>query len=167
MDTPDIQFMGLPAVEWNEDYDEIRAVNAVEPICFAVSADRPLLEMMTVIQRAQRAYGKEKFSLRLTAYRIAEINEAFGLVKPVRPRKTFSWIVKLTYFKPSGKYYADGEYTSRRESMFQILYETRNMILRGERPGLCEESSKYHVLVDVPSHPNNCPSLIPLEVDNA
>lgn len=68
--------------------------------------------------------------------------------------------VKLTYFRLRGKYYSEGEYETTRQHLFQIFEEVD--LLRRERklPGLAEGHDRYIVLVDVPDHKDNHPTLI-------
>lgn len=89
-------------------------------------------------------------------------------------------IVKLTYFKPTGKYYASGEYETKlphhwlklavkTESgmteasaphLFEIWAEVEAMIELRRCPDLIEGHSDFLVAVDVPDHPHNHPHLI-------
>ncbi len=68
--------------------------------------------------------------------------------------------VKLTYFKPSGKYYSDGEYESNKEDLWEIWNEVEQKRESGHLPGLIEGHSPFIVSVDVPDHPHNHPHLI-------
>jgi hypothetical protein len=66
--------------------------------------------------------------------------------------------VKLVYFRDSGKYYSEGELdlpdfavkgVDRRQLHFhEVLKHVREMLDRGERPGLVE-GHDFHVLVTV------------------
>lgn len=69
--------------------------------------------------------------------------------------------VKLTYFKPNGKYYGEGEYKSCNISdhMYGIWAEVESMAEDKRLPGLKKGHSKFIVLVDVPDHPHNHPYL--------
>lgn len=69
-------------------------------------------------------------------------------------------IVKLTYFKPSGKYYSNGEYETTKEHMFDIFDEVNDLLTNKKLPGLVEGHSLFNVLIDVPRHPNNHPHLV-------
>jgi hypothetical protein len=85
--------------------------------------------------------------------------------------------VKLTYFKPGGKYYSSGEYTTdlpvhdighpashprstNSPYLFEIHNEVRRMAEERRCPDLVEGHSQFLVLVDVPEHPHNHPHLI-------
>lgn len=73
--------------------------------------------------------------------------------------------VEITYFKPSGKFYSEGDYTSEKEYLHEIWEEIEAMFDAGERPGLVDVQGYdpgLHALVMVPSHPNDHPHLIPL-----
>lgn len=82
--------------------------------------------------------------------------------------------VVLTYFKPSGKYYAGGEYETKVEStdfgwpmgasgpaLYRIWDEVDGMKTAKRLPGLREGHSDFTVLVDVPDHPHRHPHIIP------
>lgn len=68
--------------------------------------------------------------------------------------------VELTYFKPSGKYYSTGEYTSTKDHLFQILEEVEAMFAEHKRPGLVDGPQSFITLVNVPGHPHDHPNLI-------
>ncbi len=70
--------------------------------------------------------------------------------------------VKLTYFKNSGKYYSCGEYNTECKNMFEIFDEVREKAIYRRLPGLMENHSPFHVLIDVPEHPENYPGLVPI-----
>jgi hypothetical protein len=156
----DMKFMGLPAAEWGGEYDEIRRTSRPdEPVYFTVSAERPLIELIEVIRRVRATYSPAGFILKLTPARIAEINEAFTLVAPVKP---VSWTIKLTYFKPSGKYYTHGEYRTNKANMFEIADEVEHMNTHGALPGLTSGCEGYfHIHIDAGDHPNAYPVLVP------
>jgi hypothetical protein len=64
--------------------------------------------------------------------------------------------VFLTYFRPYGKYYSEGEYETNEPLLYKIWEEVKNM---EKHPGL----SLYWngiISVDVPDHPNTHPCLI-------
>lgn len=81
-------------------------------------------------------------------------------------------LVKLTYFKPTGKYYAIGEYETqlpayligaldvRAPYLHEIWAEVAEMIEARRCPGLVEGHSHFLVSVDVPDHSHNHPHLI-------
>ena len=73
------------------------------------------------------------------------------------------WKVKLTYFKPSGKYYSEGEYESKKLNPFEIYEEVKGMDDVGVRPGLITGISGgyYNILIELPDHPLGVPHLIP------
>ncbi len=70
------------------------------------------------------------------------------------------WRVKLTYFKDTGKYYSEGEYTSNKLQLFEIFSEVRQMLASGTRPGLVDGKNEFYAVVDVPEHPHRHPCLI-------
>jgi hypothetical protein len=70
------------------------------------------------------------------------------------------WKVKLTYFKTSGKFYTEGEYTSEKLHIYQIFEEIKKMLTEGNWPGLTEGSHEFITLAEIPEHPHNHPALI-------
>ena len=69
-------------------------------------------------------------------------------------------LVKLTYFKTSGKYYSECTYISNKDSLFGIWDEVKRRKEAGCLWGLVSGHSSYHILVDVPNHPHEHPHLI-------
>lgn len=72
-------------------------------------------------------------------------------------------IVKLTYFKSTGKYYGDGTYSSelpRETPLYKFWDEFEAKLKEGERPGLIEGPNEFFVLIEVPGHPHNHPRMI-------
>lgn len=67
--------------------------------------------------------------------------------------------VKLTYFKPSGKYYSEGEYDTELSDLYEIWLEVHVKRFAQCLPGLIAGHSEYIVSVDVPEHPHNHPHL--------
>lgn len=70
------------------------------------------------------------------------------------------YTVKLTYFKPGGKYYAEGTYETQVEPLYEIFDEVRKIHKRKELPGLMVGHSDFITLIRVPDHPNDHPRLI-------
>lgn len=73
--------------------------------------------------------------------------------------------VKLTYFKPNGKYYAGGDFwmTGLGVRMDQIFDLVEQKAVSQTLPGFNEGHGEFIVLVDVPRHPHNFPALINTE----
>ena len=72
-------------------------------------------------------------------------------------------VVKLTYFKLTGKLYSGGDYTTTlkaNDGIWRIWNEVREMLETGGLPDLYEDHGSFIVLVDVPEHPQNGPHLI-------
>jgi hypothetical protein len=70
-------------------------------------------------------------------------------------------LVKLTYFKRSGKYYSDAEYHTVHEELWDIWDEVKRFRDHGESPGLTKGTfHDFIVSVDIPDHPHNHPHLI-------
>ena len=70
--------------------------------------------------------------------------------------------VKLSYFKPSGKWYSDGEFDAEPKALYEIWHEVERLRDRGRLPGLMPGHSPYIVFVDVPEHEHNHPHLVTL-----
>jgi len=71
------------------------------------------------------------------------------------------WTIKLTYFKPSGKYYSEGEYKTDNAHVFQVIDEVKRMHTAGNLPGLgqgCGQGFFVHVNAD--EHPLGYPALL-------
>lgn len=70
-------------------------------------------------------------------------------------------LVKLTYFKRSGKLYTSGTYLTACEHMFEIYREVALKRVRGELPDLApHHQMNCTVLVEAPEHKYNVPQLI-------
>ncbi len=69
-------------------------------------------------------------------------------------------LIKLTYYKENGKYYSTGEYETRRDLLFEVWSEVRDMLEDGKLPGLVDGHSPFIISVDAPDHPHNHPHLI-------
>jgi len=61
-------------------------------------------------------------------------------------------IVKLTYFKSTGKYYSEGEYKTEKIALWEIFKEVREKMFGGCLPGLCKGTCDFIVSIDVPEH---------------
>ena len=68
--------------------------------------------------------------------------------------------VKLTYFKPSGKFYSDGGYETQEKGLWEIWNEVESMLVRGYLPDMVVGAREFILLVEVPEHPHNHPHLI-------
>lgn len=69
-----------------------------------------------------------------------------------------TYTVWLKYFKKNGTYYTQCKYTTEKLNIFQIYEEVRQMKINKELPGAY--GSNHIILIDVPTHPDNCPKLI-------
>lgn len=69
--------------------------------------------------------------------------------------------VQLSYFKRSGKWYADGSFETQLDSMWRIVEDVRSRQSRGESlPGIAGSGKGFIILVDSETHPNAYPHLI-------
>jgi len=68
--------------------------------------------------------------------------------------------VNLTYFKPSGKYYSEGDYQSNKENLWEIFQEVKNKLAAGDRPGLVDGPNTFYAVINVPEHPHDHPFLV-------
>lgn len=70
-----------------------------------------------------------------------------------------TWKVVLTYFKPTGKYYSEGEYETEKQYMYEVYDEVRQKADNKTLPGIC--GNDWIILVSVDeNHPNSYPCLI-------
>lgn len=69
-------------------------------------------------------------------------------------------LVKLIYFKPSGKYYSEATYVSDKEQLYEIWDEVKQRMVVKKLWGLMIGHSEFHILVDIPKHPHRHPHLI-------
>lgn len=83
--------------------------------------------------------------------------------EPIKPAAPAGHRVELTYFKPSGKYYTDGEYRSTKADLDDIWDEVRGFEAERKLPGLVKGAHGYLILVNVPGHPHEHPKLIVTE----
>lgn len=72
------------------------------------------------------------------------------------------FLVKLTYFKTSGKFYASETCFIDQESLIDIWDDIRNRRDHGNLPGLVPGAGpEFDILVEVPGHPQAHPKIIP------
>lgn len=67
-------------------------------------------------------------------------------------------LVRLSYFKASGKWGYDGEYRTMKEHFFEIIEEVIQMLQAGNNPGMVEGAclaSQYTTLVTCDSGPSH------------
>ena len=70
--------------------------------------------------------------------------------------------IKLTYFKPNGKFYDKGEFlASAHTPLFQIWENVRDMRSLGKLPGLIDGAGReYNIFVEAPGHPHDHPHIV-------
>ena len=69
-------------------------------------------------------------------------------------------MVKLTYFKESGKYYSEGFFEMSADTpLFDAAAMIRDMMVRRELPGLVKGCSEFSVLANFPGHKHDHPML--------
>ena len=69
--------------------------------------------------------------------------------------------VTFQYFKPSGKYYAEGEMVvDDSQPMFRIFEMAHNLVNRRRCPGLIDNHSQFYAVVEAPGHEHDHPALI-------
>ena len=73
-----------------------------------------------------------------------------------------SQFVKLTYFKPRGKYYGEGElHVDASLEIFHIWDHVRRLRSDGRLPGLIEGAGKEYIIsIDAPGHRHEHPHLL-------
>ena len=91
-------------------------------------------------------------------------------VTPMAPAGMFGvdeFTVKVTYFKPSGKYYSEAIYKTKQKTVYSIFDEFKSMLRNGIRPGLLNRkisplvpvsSDGLTAVVDLPDHPQGYPA---------
>jgi hypothetical protein len=78
-----------------------------------------------------------------------------------QPSKAKYLTVKLTYFKPRGKYYSEGEFTVDAAQPLHKIWDTIDEMIKDRKlPDLIEGHSPYIVLVNVPGHMHEHPILL-------
>lgn len=71
--------------------------------------------------------------------------------------------IVVTWFKESGKYYAEGEYYTQHEGMLEVIEEFRQMLARGKRPGLVDcTKHEFTAVLNCDGHPHGFPMMFPL-----
>ncbi len=69
--------------------------------------------------------------------------------------------VLLTYFRPSGKFYSEGEYEAwDGKPLYEIWADVKSLMIAKCLPGLMAGHDDYIVSIDVPAHPTRHPHLI-------
>lgn len=72
-----------------------------------------------------------------------------------------SYLVKLEYFKPSGKWYCSGEYISDMKTLYDIWNEIKYARDNGFLPGVGPSVGRdFLISVRVPNHKSDHPHLI-------
>ena len=71
-------------------------------------------------------------------------------------------LVKLTYYKPRGKFYGESEFfIAKSMEIFQIWDHVEEMRERGCLPGLIAGAGKdFIIFIDAPGHPHKHPRLL-------
>lgn len=71
--------------------------------------------------------------------------------------------VKLTYFKPSGKYYSEGEYETSFKTFHQIIAEVETMLRQGKNPGLVDTAvirDRFNTLIEIQNDELGVPAFL-------
>lgn len=89
-----------------------------------------------------------------------------GAESKLKNQKT-DMIIKLTYFKPSGKYYTDGELVLADDAdMLTLMKTVRRCVELSCLPGLASGGhGYYHVVCMAEEHPQGFPFMIPAIVN--
>ena len=74
------------------------------------------------------------------------------------------FIVKLTYFKLTGRYYSDAEIEVEDLPLFKIWTSIRKLMDTGKLPGLVHGHGDFIILVEVPGHGHEHPRLLIPEI---
>lgn len=70
------------------------------------------------------------------------------------------FVVNLTYFKPSGKFYSSGSYETNFSSLLDIHQECLDKLKHGDWPDLFPGKHEFNILVRVENHPMDYPYMI-------
>lgn len=70
------------------------------------------------------------------------------------------FIIKLTYFRLSGKYEAHAKWVTTKLNMFEIFDEIKDMMKKKILPSLVIGHSDYIVHVNASRHPKGYPALL-------
>ena len=76
------------------------------------------------------------------------------------PKVDRSYKINITYFKDTGKFYAEGHYDTTKLGMDEIFDDVRGMYKKGSLPGLTPFSKFDYMVVDSKDHPHAYPRLI-------
>ena len=68
--------------------------------------------------------------------------------------------VKLTYFKPNGKYYSSGNYMTTKKDLYDIWEEVEHLQEQGRLPDFGGSARHFIISVDIPGHQHEHPHLI-------
>jgi len=75
----------------------------------------------------------------------------------------FTYAVELAYFKPTGKFYTNSYYFTKKQHLFEIRDEIVDMFSRGLNPGLTNDSAARNAFITyitVTGHSERYPMLI-------
>lgn len=79
----------------------------------------------------------DKHGTSLGHTKMVDMHKYYTFVKnDSKPSATIK--VTLTYFKPGGKYYGEGEYRTEQDSFWKIVDEVYKKLLNGDNPGLVD-----------------------------
>ena len=75
----------------------------------------------------------------------------------------FTFAVKLSYFKPCGKFYTSGYYFTEKQHIFEVSDEVHEMLQAGVNPGLTPGAvgrNEFITQITVTNHPGRFPVLV-------
>lgn len=98
--------------------------------------------------------------------RVDEISsECLAYHKQFAPVGFIGFLVKLTYFKTSGKFYTSETCFVEQESLIDIWEDICIRRDYGNLPGLSPGAGpEFDILIEVPGHPHAPPKMLPSEV---
>ena len=66
--------------------------------------------------------------------------------------------IELQYFKPSGKYYTSGTYSTSHIQMYKVHEEVEKMKKDNKLPGIT--GNEFTIYINAEKHPNGLPIII-------
>lgn len=104
-----------------------------------------------ILTTIKERYTPQAYAKKIKTYAIGKLKNI--MVQPVHK-------VHLTYFKPSGKYYTEADWTLPRPcTYYEGVEHTKNMIICGAAPGLSSGSWEGSVLIQFSE--SDVPHLLP------
>ena len=113
------------------------------------------------IYHADEIYWENFLQKQNTEFLKVLLDKVMGELEKRRNKQPFvGYVVNLTYFRESGKYYEEGYFTTSEPSMYNIIEEVKRKIKTKKLPGLTDGAGGLDVLIDAQDHPQNVPQIL-------